>query len=68
MTENEATRTMREFIRRQGDKLRTIEGSIAWRNGYGAALDSMSRVLDALEEPGAITAGNYAKNAEKSGT
>jgi hypothetical protein len=39
---------IREFIHRQGEKLRTIEGSIAWRNGYGAALDAMTRVLDAV--------------------
>lgn len=43
--------TLRTFIDRQGDKLRTMKGSISWRNGYGAALDNITKVLDALPAP-----------------
>lgn len=56
MTEQGAIKTMRNFIDRQGDKIRDMEGSIAWRNGYGAALDNMSKVLDALAEKSLPTA------------
>jgi vacuolar-type H+-ATPase subunit E/Vma4 len=42
---------IREFIRRQKEKLETIQGATQYRNGYGSALDAFTRVLDALPAP-----------------
>jgi hypothetical protein len=42
---------IREFIRRQKEKLETIQGATQYRNGYGDALDAFTRVLDAFPAP-----------------